>query len=111
MKYIHMYIYMYIFVLFCFVLFCFVLFCFLCSNTGRLECAGVWWLSGVGRPGLRCRRCRGFLMPQVANWPWSGDEAQCLSCVAQNLTESIAGICVAAFLESVLLEIERTLME
>lgn len=50
-------------------------------------------------------------MPQVANWPWSGDEAQCLSCVAQNLTESIAGICVVAFLESVLLEIERTLME
>ena len=43
MKYIYMYVYI-------FVLFCFILFCFLCSDTGRLECAGVWWLSGVGRP-------------------------------------------------------------
>ena len=42
------------------------------------------------------RRIRGFLVPQVANWPWSGDQAQCHSCVAQDPTESVdLGICVS----------------
>ena len=103
MKYIYICMYTY---LFCFVLFCFVSFVQTPAGWSVPACGGSVELADH----RRCRRCRGFLVPQVANWPWSGDQAQCHWCVAQNLTESVAGICVAAFLESVLLEIERTLM-